>query len=145
MNFLLKVLWITVRRKSLADLAWIKLGGLIFCLVLCNSCATIRFTQSQPTSDITYQDQIHHITLMGLYEYSDPVSPKKICNEGRLSYVETEHSLATWAINQIPGFMSQSFNAGAVAWKMPWLGGLGALFSLVPILYSPMAVRVACS
>lgn len=117
---------------------------LVFCVVFCSSCATIRFTESQPTADTVYHEKIHHITLMKLYEYSEPVSPKKICKGRELSYIETEYSLVTWAINYIPGIMSQSFNASAVYFKSPWLSSLGMLLSFVPMVYSPMSVKVAC-
>ncbi|MCY4512768.1 MAG: hypothetical protein OXB86_03670 [Bdellovibrionales bacterium] len=99
------------------------------CLLFC-SCATIRFVNQDRNlfseeKDFIIVDRIHHIGLFGLYEYSKPVSTKKICENKNFLYVETEHSLVTWAISVI----------------LPWIPFLGQVAKMV---YSPVSVTVAC-
>ena len=100
---------------------------LIQCCVL--SCTTIRFVNQDKNlssnEDFIIIDKIHHIGLLGLYEYSKPVSPKRLCKNKNVLYVETKHSLVTWAISLI-------------------LPAVPILGQVATIAYSPVSVTVAC-
>ena len=65
--------------------------------------------------DVIIIDEMHHIGLLSLYEYSKPVSPRRHCENQRFLYVETEESIVTWLI----GTIASTF-------------------------YSPLSVTVAC-
>lgn len=114
--------------------------GLIFILFFFCSCATIRFVKSSDNEEAYKKHQFHHIGLLGLYEYSSPVSPEKVCGSDNVSYIETEHSLVTWAIRYIPSYLGQTL------WLMPdpSVAAFGLILSSVGLIYTPMSVNVAC-
>lgn len=91
------------------------------------SCQTIRFSNSSRDlashEDLYKVNKIHHIGILGLVEYSDPVMPKRICSNKKIISVQTEVDLKIWAIGVVGYILS---------------GGLASL------VYTPMAVSVYC-
>ena len=97
--------------------------------VLC-SCYTIRFVKSNravANADQEYlgvASKMHHIGLLGLYEWSEPASIKRTCGiASDFVFVETYTGFKEWLIRYVGGLMT---------------GGL------LHLLWSPHSLEIAC-
>ncbi len=100
--------------------------SLIISLFFLVSCQTIRFVKNNKylenieTQNIGVSTKLHHIGLLGLHEYSDPVSEKRICGSDEHIYTETYTGWKEFLIKYFGGFL------------------------LIPLFWSPLSVDVAC-
>ena len=103
---------------------------LVICLVLfCGSCQTIHYTnKSDVPQDYTYS-KWHHIGILGLLEFSDPVNIQSICNDKNWKAVRTQKGF-------LQGLIPVASNVILSAVGIPAIGSY---------IYTPEEVAVACS
>ena len=95
--------------------------------ILC-SCQTIRFVKSDKAianankESLGLASKMHHIGILGLYEYSSPASIKSTCGKDFV-FVETYWGFKEWLIRSVGGF------------------GTGGLIGLI---WTPHSLDIAC-
>lgn len=92
------------------------------------ACETIQFRYEDRAlaseTNLIKNYSFHHIGVLGLIEFSDPVSPQNICSESYTPVaIQTERDIKIWGINYVGILLS------------------GGLFTSA---YSPQAVTVFC-
>lgn len=137
----------------------------IFVLLFLCSCETIRFVNHNPADlssgkpSFSYDD-LHHIGLFGMHEYSKPVDIDKICGSKQFIHAETYIGIKEYAISYakyllVPILISQvSFpeapDISPSGILIPFLiyawNNIAVLFpsTVTSILYSPRSVKVMC-
>ena len=80
---------------------------LLFFLVSLSSCHTIQFSKTSQYPPQEYQfTNWHHIFLLGLFEFSDPVNLKEICSEkGDWSSVRVQTGFFQVLVRSFPLFL----------------------------------------
>ena len=113
---------------------------LFLSLFLFSSCYTMYFSKENSVP-ISYKNtQWHHIGLLGLWEFSDPVNLKKICPKGSWESIRVRTGLLQGLVRYIPLGWYQVNNPIPIEW-LPHIHLLG----FTGLLYSPEEVSVSCS
>ena len=121
--------------------------NLILCCVFFGlaGCYTMHFVKDRQPVGYT-STQWHHIGILGLVEFSDPVNLRSVCNgEDRWQAVRVQTGFLQGLVSWIPlsiDFYSDIGSGNVVGSGVKSLAGLAGLN--VGVFYSPEEVSVSC-